>query len=62
MVFIQEDNVKHGQWSLVRLVGVNPGGDGVAWVVTIQISKGTYKFPEDDDEKFEVPHGGGNFR
>ena len=41
------------------MVGLNPGGDGVAWVVTIKISKGTYKFPENDDEKFEVPHGGG---
>ena len=68
LVQIKEDNIKHGQWPLGRIVELHPGEDGVVRVVTEQTSKGTYKRPAvkilrlENDGKFEVPQDGGNVR
>ena len=45
LVLIKEDNVKHSQWPLGRVMEVHPGEDGVVRVVTVQTSKGTYNYP-----------------
>ena len=45
LVLIKEDHTKCGLWSLGRVVEVHSEEDGVAWVVTVQTSKSTYKHP-----------------
>ena len=44
LILIKEDNVKRGQWPLGTTIEVHLE-DGVVRVVTVQISKGTYKRP-----------------